>query len=90
MPEYANFAVVVIPRRVPERELDEEAPLEHRLPTAKHLERVLDMVLPEPARSHAAERDAVQTILQAKKHLWEKVHQKLSCILLGKSAGQPF
>jgi hypothetical protein len=71
VPEHANLAVVVVPWRVPEHELDEEAPLEHRLLVAEHLERVLAMVLSEPARPHAAEGDAVQAILQGKPYVGE-------------------
>jgi hypothetical protein len=61
-PEHADLALV--PQRVPEHELDEEAPLEHRLLVAEHLERVLAVVLPEPAVPDAAERGAVQAVLQ--------------------------
>ena len=68
VPEHADLALV--PRRVPEQELDEEAPLEHRLLVAEHLERVLAVVLPEPAVPDATERDAVHAVLQPNVFFW--------------------
>jgi hypothetical protein len=61
-PEHSDLGLV--PRRVAEHELDEEAPLEHRLLVAEHVKRVLAVVLAEPAVPHATERDAVQAILE--------------------------
>lgn len=57
--------LVLVPRRVSEHELDQEAPPDHRLPVAEQLERVLAVVLPEPALPDPAERDAVQPVLHA-------------------------
>jgi hypothetical protein len=62
VPHQCNL--VLVPWRVPQRELDEVAPLHDRLLVAEHLERVLAVVLPEPARPHAAERERVDRVLQ--------------------------
>ena len=56
--------LLLVPGRVPEHGLHEEASLQHRLLVAEHLEGVLAVVLPEPALPDAAERQRVDPVLQ--------------------------
>jgi hypothetical protein len=55
--------LALVPGRVPERQLQEVAPLHDRLLVAEHLERVPAVVLPEPALPDAAEREPVDRVL---------------------------
>lgn len=77
-PEHSDLGLV--PRRVAEHELDEEAPLEHRLLVAEHVKRVLAVVLAEPAVPHATERDAVQAILEQNVWVIDRCALRTKCL----------